>query len=436
MPHRIRRLHRTQNALPYSLLFALVAVAGPLHWLHGPRITPAAAGTTSHRSFPARAAGRCTLSPGQQLGAVDAFSKMMPVFHHPRCFNCHGGFDITADEHEGSDAAQSSGLDPRSLLTLNERKELHAQCGSCHDNVRGTLTRLDGTQLSGWLVAPLPMLWDGKSDEELCLQMKRFESDGDQFIDHIETDHKEIQFVEAAFNGDRALGDALAGYNLVIEKPPGTQGELLAKARKWVNALHGIWKDPPECGCVKPKVELTMKSEVTGTADRGRISGDFSATVPLKADTAGAPFRGEAPIRYGGLKTPPIPPGCRSTYKPGTGVVAVKEVRFTGDDEGHTKIFLALVATDNSGVYNLSCPGVPRALIMPVPPFANEWKFVHEPDRKDGNYVFEDFEVPANAPAAEGRTLIGRKQVTRSVKNPGIDVTAKTTFELWALPSK
>ena len=436
MPHRIRRLHPTLNALPYGLLFALVAVAGPLYLWPGPRITPALAHTTSHRAITPRAAGQCTLSPGQQLAAVDGFSKMMPVFHHPRCFNCHGGFDITSDEHEGSDAAKSSGLDPRSLLTANERKELHDQCGSCHDNIRGTLTRLDGTQIAGWLVAPLPMLWNGKSDEQLCLDMKRFENDGDQFIDHIERDHNEIQFVEAAFNGDRALGEALTSYGLKVEKPPGTQAELIAKARRWVNALNGIWKDPPECGCVRPKVELTMKSEVTGTANGGTIAGDFTATVPLKADTSGMAFRGEAPIGYGGFRMPPLPPGCRTTYKPGTGVVAVRGLRFTADDEGHLKISLALWPADNNpGQFSASCPKTPP-ITFPTMPLANEWRYVHEADRKELGYTFEDFDVPANAPANGDRTLIGRKQMTRSVTRGGVDVTAKTTFEVWALPSK
>ena len=142
MPHWIRRLHRTQNAFPYSLLLALVAVAGPLRGLlHGHRLTPAAAGTASRRSVPPRAAAECSLSPGNQLAAVDAFTKMMPVFRHPRCFNCHGGFDITSDEHEGSDAAKSAGLDGRSFLTAEQRKEMHEACGSCHDNIRGTAAR-------------------------------------------------------------------------------------------------------------------------------------------------------------------------------------------------------------------------------------------------------------------------------------------------------
>ena len=83
-------------------------------------------------------------------------------------------------------------------------------------------------------MAPLPMPWTGKNDNELCMLMKRFEPTGENFVDHLETDHKEIQFIKAAFHGDRALGTALEGKP---EPPPGTQAELVDKARKWVKLV-------------------------------------------------------------------------------------------------------------------------------------------------------------------------------------------------------
>lgn len=365
----------------------------------------------------------------------------MPVVRHPRCFNCHGGIDIKSEaQHKGADQVDSP-LDPGSLLTVAERRELGKGCPECHDNIRGINPRLNG-----WMVAPKPMLWNNKSDEQLCRLFKESEDNEAQFVDHMQNDHQELQFIEAAFHGDRALGpEGMKDYDLRPEPPPGTQQDLVVATQRWVKLLRGNWwekraaeaeDEVKNCGCVKPKIELTMKSEVTGTAQGGTMAGDFTATVALKADTPGMTFRGEAPIRYGGLRTPPLPPECRSTYKPGTGVVAVRDARFTADDEGHTKISLALVPTDNPGLLNLSCPGLPRSLTMPAMPFAGERKYAHEADRKDRDYVFEDFEVPANAPANGGRTLIGRKQVTRSVKREGVDVTAKTTFELWAEPSK
>ena len=51
----------------------------------------------------------CPLPVGQQIRAVHAFGEMMPVFRHPRCFNCHGNFDITSEAHEGRTSPRSPG---------------------------------------------------------------------------------------------------------------------------------------------------------------------------------------------------------------------------------------------------------------------------------------------------------------------------------------
>ena len=247
--------HRGRSAVPYTLALGALGVL----YLDYPtpiRPQPVPLPPSLTRALAEGGPSSCPVPVGRQVKAVKAFRDMMPVFRHPRCFNCHGGFDITSEEHEGSTEAKESGLDPRSLLTAKERKKLHVACGSCHDNIHGSMTRLDSTQLEGWMVAPQPMLWNGKSDEKLCLEMKRFEPTDSQFVDHIQNDHREIQFIEAAFNGDRALGQALKGKP---EPPPGTQADLVAKAKKWVNLVGKEgYKSSPECGCIIPKIKLRI----------------------------------------------------------------------------------------------------------------------------------------------------------------------------------
>src|SRR5687767_8980712 len=48
---------------------------------------------------------RCSLTDEQMRKGAKAFRELVPVFHHPRCANCHGVFDVFAqsgDElHEG-----------------------------------------------------------------------------------------------------------------------------------------------------------------------------------------------------------------------------------------------------------------------------------------------------------------------------------------------
>ena len=134
---------------------------------------------------------------------------------------------------------------------------MHESCGNCHDNIEGHLVRLARQRrIEGWLIAPPPMRWTGKDDDKLCMLMKRFEPTGEQFVDHLETDHREIQFIKAAFNGDRALGAALKGKP---EPPPGTQANLVEKAQKWVDLVgKDGYTASPECGCVMPKIKLKI----------------------------------------------------------------------------------------------------------------------------------------------------------------------------------
>ena len=239
----------------------------------------------------------CPLPVDQQVKAVKAFREMMPVFRHPRCFNCHGGLDITdSTKHEGAEFVPD-GMNPRALMTPPQRKALHENCDVCHSSVRGAMTRLDGTQLAGWLMAPEPMMWTGKSDERLCLDAKRFEAVPDSFVDHVLTDHGEVQFIEAAYHGVRGLSPKDRTANgIVPEPPPGSQRDLVAKARKWVQLVDGHWKkasgttEPSECGCVLPKIKLQVHhrsaidpTHVTHRTGWVGFSGDANFEVSLAA---------------------------------------------------------------------------------------------------------------------------------------------------------
>src|SRR4051812_44312160 len=50
--------------------------------------TPTVAATASG-SFAAQDAS-CPLTSAQQKASIAAWQKLMPVFRHPRCINCHG----------------------------------------------------------------------------------------------------------------------------------------------------------------------------------------------------------------------------------------------------------------------------------------------------------------------------------------------------------
>jgi hypothetical protein len=397
--------------------------------------------TTRHLS---ESAESCRLGLGDQVKAIKAFGEMMPVFKHPRCINCHGALDVYSDKHPGASAVDE-GLD-LTLLTRELRDSAsRQQCETCHDNIE----RKDRTSgKGGWMIPNPPVffvdkLGKPKSNEDLCLQMKAMEETSDSFTSHISKDHNTIQFIKAGFEGDRALGDSgLAEWKLTRARPNGTQRDLAAQASKWVKLLNGHWKEPPgkpssppsRCGCVMPRMELTMRTRVSGTSEGQAITGAASATVPLTRDSSGLVYRGEAPLVHGQYTVPPLPPGCNVKLAPEGGTLAVKEARLDAGDDGRTTIDLVVNPTNSGGTMTVSCPQMPASFTTPLMMVAQQWRFVHEPDRQDLDYRFGGFEMPAaGAASGDGRTLVGRKEMTRTTRREGVAVTANTTFELWSV---
>jgi hypothetical protein len=210
-------------------------------------------------------ADSCPVTVDKQIEAVGVFAQMLPVFRHPRCMNCHGGVDPASEQHRGMEQ-----LDPDIDPVPNNPAYL-AQCQSCHDG------------LPGWTIPGAPVFFVGKSDEELCLQMKRFEHTGELFVEHLLNDHGGIQFIAAGFAGDRALGaQGLADFSLAVEKPPGTQADLVAKARRWTDILGDGYQSSPECGCVVNFEGMFSQTDTTTLASPiGTIAHDYKISGTL-----------------------------------------------------------------------------------------------------------------------------------------------------------
>jgi hypothetical protein len=162
-----------------------------------------------------------------------------------------------------------------------------------------------------------------KSNEELCLQMKRMEENADSFESHIKKDHNTIQFIKAGYAGDRALGDEeLARLELKREPPKGTQADLAAKASKWVKLLDGNWKEPPgtpasppsKCGCVMPEIKLEVHHTQISEYPKGLPSKEESeAKFEVKLEPSGDErlnmFAGEHRLNREIKMT--LPPTCK-----------------------------------------------------------------------------------------------------------------------------
>ncbi len=55
----------------------------------------------------------CPLSDEQTQKSIDAFAKLVPTYHHPRCERCHGALDVFAENtpHGGGVQGDETGCD-------------------------------------------------------------------------------------------------------------------------------------------------------------------------------------------------------------------------------------------------------------------------------------------------------------------------------------
>ena len=73
-----------------------------------------------------------TLNQGSSSNGdpLELFAKLMPVYTHPRCANCHGGVD-PFNKYKGPPAVEHGGDvigDPKDPLEVRNE-----ECGDCHD---------------------------------------------------------------------------------------------------------------------------------------------------------------------------------------------------------------------------------------------------------------------------------------------------------------
>jgi len=226
----------------------------------------------------------CPLTPQQEQKAVDLFhDKLMPVLMHPRCFNCHGGVDVSTES-----GGHLGGVVDRSKLEV---------CRDCHG------------LLQGWSLPPEEMMWIGKSERALCVLFKQMETSPAKFVGHVTNENMpnapDVHVAERAFIGDAALNalgevtyEEKTGQPFKPDPAPGSHQQLIADSREWANTIGAGWKVFPDCGC-KPSGtawEGTVKATWTlRKADVGVLTEKSTSTVRLELDTtmivAGDPTR-------------------------------------------------------------------------------------------------------------------------------------------------
>lgn len=137
-------------------------------------------------SWPGTDASLTTVQKNDER-AREAFLSVIPVLRHPRCLNCHA----TGDYPRQGDKSD--------IHTQNVRRGLDGhgkygqKCSTCHQeqNVAG-LNMPPGAP--NWHLPPatMPMIWEGLTPGQICIQLKDPKQNGGksiaQIVEHVTSD--------------------------------------------------------------------------------------------------------------------------------------------------------------------------------------------------------------------------------------------------------
>jgi hypothetical protein len=261
-------------------LIAVLAVA----WGRGPATVSASTSSGS-----AEQGGSCPLTAAQELNSIKTFLKMMPVFRHPRCLNCHGAMPNPLPQRVQIGGVWQYPAAPppqHAGVVVLDSTSTNRTCEDCH--------------VDDWGAASAAPDWTRRNDIDLCIGMHaQFKDEGGApaFIDHIVRDRGQPPgFIKLAFQGKRGLLDGgqtiyenETGRTFTAAPPPGTHAQLIQRAKDWVAAQGGSFVGDDECGCVLDKMEVLFRSTLhivnNGPAkETGTITGEGSIILKLGPD--------------------------------------------------------------------------------------------------------------------------------------------------------
>ena len=125
--------------------------------------------------------GGAEVTPAAPPATFDAIAT---VLMHPRCLNCH------QDQSPRQGDARAVHL-PLVVRGTNDHGAPTLQCQTCHQTSNAADGFVPGAP--DWRLAPLSMLWEGKTKEQICEQMKDPVRNGgrhagEEIIEHMKSD--------------------------------------------------------------------------------------------------------------------------------------------------------------------------------------------------------------------------------------------------------
>ena len=130
------------------------------------------------------AAAACSRSEAAQVGDPGLFEPIASVLTHPRCINCHQ-----------DDSPRQTDAKIRHLPLVVRGADGHGaptqQCQTCHQTANTAAGIVPGAK--GWALAPLSMLWEGRTPAQICEQIKDparngGRRSGEEVIEHMKVD--------------------------------------------------------------------------------------------------------------------------------------------------------------------------------------------------------------------------------------------------------
>lgn len=201
---------------------------------------------------------------------LELFSRIAPVFKHPRCANCHGGVNPRADAERSL---------PNQVEHGGDVVDPDTSCSGCHDSKPAIA--------ANWRLAPMHLVFHGKSTKQLCDLQARFASgDHGNYLRHVSTD----DLIGIAFEGDKGgAGD--------VDKPRMGRDEFVQKAALWLSAGNGKcsrWKgtitqtetfesDYVTAGPA-PNVTVAVKEKATRVVKIQHELNGTTATIEMSGD--------------------------------------------------------------------------------------------------------------------------------------------------------
>jgi hypothetical protein len=251
------------------------------------------------------------------------WEKMMPVFEHERCANCHGGTNPFDGENHGGGPVDSF---PETMCIGCHTANTVLVPGRCAIvmGLGATITGPDGVETQslcvpgeldqGEIRVPAGPVWNalapdfmsfvGKDARTLCLQLKKNVAGPEALLKHLREDH----LIEVAFEGTRGMDGQSP---IPVEDPPGSMPKPPLSKEAFIELMtQWITEAAMSCrtdGTVDYKDDLTITSPPSPIRSM-RIHNVITAAVKIESEVATSELHYDE-ASTAALRAPV--PGCR-----------------------------------------------------------------------------------------------------------------------------